>query len=759
MSSIRLTFASDFPIVVVLAVTVVAIASVWFFYKRVRGTVPARTYKWLVVIRIVAMAILLLALFRPVLSFQRSLFEKSLLLVLVDSSKSMSIRDFPNLPGRLERVQNALLSRHGLVGQVQDDFMVSFFQFGGDIERCESRGDLKRLKAEADATDLSAAAAGATATVEKADVAGVLIFTDGQHNGPTDAVKELASLGVPVYPVGVGSKLLEQKSFTDILISAVDSKRSVAVKNTAQINVLVEAVGLGDRMVPVILKQEGVEVAREQIVLDSRKGNQKVLLKFTPQELGQFAFSVEIPPDSSERIRENNVATFPMIVTDPKLKVLYIEGTLRWEYKFLKRTLELDPTVQVLCLVKTGQGAFYQQGNVEDIKLKDFPQQKKELEKFDVLIIGDLDRSHFSAEQMAMVKACVKQKMGLLMLGGYNSFGPGGYAGTPIEEVLPVAVGGRDAGQDKDEFLMKLTPEGMDHPIFAGCTDFFAGRRQEVPKLLGCVRVRAPKPSGRVLGVHPDRYGATGPLVVLAVQEFGDGRTAALTVDSTWKWYFQMRSLGQDSPYVKFWGQLMRWLAGRDQVEKSAQAGLTAFLDKAYYEPGETARIFARAQDDQGQSTNLAYITASIRGRRGKPRKLQLPPTPGAPGEYEIEFTPSGTGDYTVKMDATLDKAKLGHVELKFQVGKSNLEFDKLDLNDDLLRRIADASGGEYFGLISLDKLADKLRRTLREKRIYREIDFWGSGFLGIPPSAWVFLVFVGLVTSEWILRKQGHLA
>jgi len=631
------------------------------------------------------------------------------------------------------------------------------------LERCDSRGDLKAIKPEAEATDLSAAAAGATATVEKADVAGVLVFSDGQHNGPSDPVKELASLGVPVYPVGVGSKLFEQKSFSDILIAGVDAKRTVAVKNTAQINVLVEAVGFGERMVPVILKQDDVEVARASVLLDNRKGNQKVTLKYTPDKVGQYSFTVEIPPEGSERIRENNRASFPMIVTDPKLRVLYVEGTLRWEYKYLKRTLEADPSIQALCLIKTAQGTFYQQGNIDDIKLRGFPTKKADLRSFDVLVLGDLDRTHFTAEQMAMIKESVAAGMGLLMIGGYNSFGAGGYAGTPVEAALPVAVGGRDIGQETAPFAMHLTPEGTTHPIFAGCADFFpsAGRgvAKDVPKLQGCVRVLRAKPGARVLAVHPDRRNDAGNLVTLAVQDFGEGRSAALTVDTTWRWYLSLRGMGKDSPYVKFWGQLMRWLAGQEEVERKTQAGITAFLDKPYYEPGETCRVSARASDDQGQLTNMAYLVATIKGRRGKPRKIQLPPAPGSSGDYAVEFTPPSPGDYVLNLTATLDRKTLGEVELKFQVGKPNLEFDKLDLDDALLKRIAAATGGDYYSLISVDKLVERLRRTQREKRIYRELDIWTKGIFGIPPTVWIFAVFIAMVTGEWILRKQRHLA
>ena len=166
MTSVRLSFAPDYPVSFILAVTALVLFSVFFFYKRISGTVPAKHLKWLLGVRVAAMVILLMAIFRPVIRFQRSLFEKSTLLMLLDVSKSMSIRDFPNLPGRLERVKNSLLARNGLLASLQDDFLVSLYYFGGDVERCEGRKDIKGLEPKAEATDLSAAAAGATATVE-----------------------------------------------------------------------------------------------------------------------------------------------------------------------------------------------------------------------------------------------------------------------------------------------------------------------------------------------------------------------------------------------------------------------------------------------------------------------------------------------------------------------------------------------------------------------------------------------------------------
>ena len=75
------------------------------------------------------------------------------------------------------------------------------------------------------------------------------------------------------------------------------------------------------------------------------------------------------------------------------------------------------------------------------------PSSPEEWKKFDVIIIGDLDSSFLKRPEMEAIEQRVAEGAGLIMIGGQNSFGPGGYKGTPIEKALPVTVG--DAGQPR----------------------------------------------------------------------------------------------------------------------------------------------------------------------------------------------------------------------------------------------------------------------------------------------------------------------
>ena len=151
---------------------------------------------------------------------------------------------------------------------------------------------------------------------------------------------------------------------------------------------------------------------------------------------------------------------------------------------------------------------------------------------------------------------------------------------------------------------------------------------------------------------------------------------------------------------------------------------------------------------------------------------------PGTAGEYEGTFEPPAPGGYAATVSATLNDEPLGEkVEFDFRVGSPNLEFDALDLNERLLKRIASETGGQYCSLIRLDDLIGNLRAAERRKRSHREVSLWdylvmpvvdvtrGIGFLhrflsflAKDPQG-MFFVFLVLVAAEWTIRKRRMLS
>jgi len=755
LSDIKIMLAEGWSPLSCLAVTLITVLSVLFFYRRIQGTVPSRRLVELVALRCVAMGALLLCLFRPVLSYQQKLLEKSTLICLVDTSRSMSVRDYPNLPDRLGRVKDAVLKSPDFLQRLNENFDLAWFAFSDSITPLNDVKELADLKPEGEATNIVRALKIAMATRPKEELAGIVLFSDGVDTSAGARAKKILSQSVPIYAVGVGSRLREQANFKDIKVAGIEANRTMPVKNANEVRVLVDAIGYPDRKVKVILKEGDKEVARESLVLDNRDGNQIVKLKYTPRQTGQFTLTASIPVDPAERNSENNFATFPVVVIEARIRVLYLEGTLRTEYKFLRRALEFDPNIETLCLVETAGNLFLQQGSIKDIRFNRLPEKAEEFEKFDVIIFGDIERARFKDQALENIKNHVKEGAGFLMIGGYKTFGPGGYTGSPIEEILPVQCGGRDMGQEKKPFYLKLTAEGENHPIFAGCKEFFMTESggtgsKLLPRLRGCVRVGALKPGATLLAVDPEAKIDGKPLTVLAVQQYGAGRTAAFTADTTWQWQMFMKALGQKTPYYKFWGQLIRWLAGREETERKEKPGVFAFTDKSLYQPGEKVQITAFVRDSEGQATKLAQVTAKII-RKKETSEIRLNPNPDRVGEYTGEYESWGPGNYKLKVVATLENKPLGEATVKFQVGQPNLEFDRLDIDESFLRKLSVSTGGRYFPLVTLYELTDYLDERIQEKRLRKEIKLWQTPFL--------FCAFILLITGEWILRKTQRLS
>ena len=354
-----------------------------------------------------------------------------------------------------------------------------------------------------------------------------------------------------------------------------------------------------------------------------------------------------------------------------------------------------------------------------------------------MILLGDLDSSYWKPQTMALLVQRVREGAGLLAFGGYHSLGPGGYGATPIEAILPVLTGDRNIGQITDPFLPILTPAGRDHPIFANIGKFFptvdlaASSRRAATA--GRLRTgQGARPGALVLATHP---GQDDKLPVLAVQPVGKGRSAVFTSDTTRNWQQVPRAMDQESPFARFWGQMIRWLANRT-AEVKAAAGITARTDKAYYEPDSAITVQAAVRDKDGEGTDQAGVVAQVKTPRGKTDTVTLAPVAGSAGSYQGTFEPKQPGTYEIDVEGRLGEVVLKAEPTTAEVGRPNLEFDRLDLDDAQLSRIAEATGGRYFHISTADQLIAELDRKEKRRHVSLEQPLYFPGSSGSSSSA-----------------------
>jgi uncharacterized membrane protein len=767
---------------VLLMAAIAASCTAWvlFFYLRLFTYLGRMPMAVLIVLRVLAILILVLLIFKPTWSYEERLERRTDLCILVDSSRSMSVSDYPDTPNRMAM---AVRQVQQYLGRLETAFDLKLYSFDTHAEAVQGN---PWPDPTGDATNLSRSIKDVLAAADRPKTTALIVMSDGLHNSGGSVPDEVAALGPPpVYAVGIGTDLTATSGYQDIALENIRAPEEATANNLTRLVAEVSAVGLADRSVRVELREiqntapltrppatlspqrggegrgegESTVLASEPLRLASRPGVQTVTLSFTPTTTGRHTYTVRIPPDPAERRTENNERAVHMLVVDPKIRVLYIENA-RPEYKPLKESLESDPNVELLALVQVKRGEFLQSGNMTGLKLAGFPQTPEDMRKFDVFILGDLDRSYLSAAQMANLKAAVAEGRGLLAIGGSNSFGPGGYEGTAVEETLPVAVGPRTMGQETTPFILRLTPEGLNHPIFTGTRDFFSYQAQtpkeKLPLLLGCNVLGLPKPGASVLAVHPERRTDAGaPLPVLVVHAYGKGRAAAFAADTTFRWYLPFRALGRESPYTRFWGQMVRWLASKEIVPQSTEPGVTVVLAKPFYNPGEKITVKARVRAEEGRATHLATVTGLLMDAGGKRKDLALALSAGGGGEYVTVLDPPDPGTYRLIVEARKDGKRLGADETEVVVGRPNQEFERLGIDRGLLKKLAQATGGEFYEPANFGDLVERLRSASLREDMHRELGVQTvPGLFGI-----LFGAFLVLVTGEWLLRKYYQLA
>ncbi len=733
-------------------VTALAIGLVTLFYWRAFRTLKPRQWQILLALRVLAILTIVLLLFRPVLSHYKELSQRRSVVFLIDTSASMGIADDSSGKSRIEQAREQVAV---WTEKLQETLSLHVIEFSERPRLLPDAKQIPTLAATGKATSISRALVAAARVVPRKDIEAVFLVSDGVHNTARSPEEIAVNMGMPVHCVGVGASLRNDATYRDIQVVGLDCPDTFMLNNKARITAAVEGVGLAGRVIRVILDEDEKPIGEAELTLDEVEGAQEVQFEFRPTVVGRHAYSVRVPPIPEEKIDENNQRSAMATVVEPGIRVLYLEGTLRGEYgAIVQRFLAKDPDLEFCALVQTRPNEFLKRSNIEGLELASLPTSAEEVSTFDVFILGDLDSSYIKPEQQALIAQRVREGAGLIMLGGYHSLGPGGYGSTAIGEILPVLLGQREIGQITDPFLPKLTPDGNHHPIFANIADFFPtttsqAKRPGLPELDGCTRVASPRPGATVLATCPVEVTAEGEMPLLAVQPVDKGRTAVFCGDTTRKWQQGPVAMDQESPFLQFWGQLVRWAAGRS-TEVEARASVVSSTDKGYYEPDEEVLIAAVVRDEKGEGALGAKVAAKVRDPAGRITEVELSLAAGSAGHYEGRCTPVSAGGYEILVSAKLGELSLESEKLSIEVGRPYLEFEKLDLDEKLLAGIAAATSGRYVHISTADSLIDQLDRTEQKRRVRFETP------LAVPVPLWFF--FVGVLTTEWVLRRRFQL-
>ncbi len=742
----------------------------------------------LAVTRLLVLGLIVAAIFEPSATLKQTHTEKRRLPILVDVSESMSVKDqrkrsedigeaavalgilpLSSTPGDVKRsamaldgkqrraidsasrldLATSLLSKSAgeMLGAIDADLDVSYHAFGESLQRLGGSGvkeSLATLRPESPETSIGGALETLTKTERGASLAGVVLVSDGldtSSRGVESVVRDLGARGIPVYTVPVGVADPDDVSIRNVIMQDV-----AFTGDKVPVRVQLQSKGYEKRTAELTVSLNGRSVARQSVTFEGGLQFEDIFFNVDVAERGAARIGVEIEAFSDESTAANNRVERSVRVVNEKINVLCIEGSARWEFRYLRAMLKRDPRINATFIATRAQPGLAQ-GSAEYIA--SFPEDRKEAFAYDLVILGDVDSAFFSAEAFKRLEELVKDRGGsLLMLCGAR-FAPASYSGTPVERMLPVGFDPVAEWEDVDESVYPvLTPEGRSSLVMTLESDRdendLAWSRvaplDRIPPLL------APRPGATVLAELSDTQSRPERYPLVAWQRYGTGKCMMMASDRLWLLRFKTG----DKYHWRVWSQCVQFLTLSRLMGEHKRIRLET--DRATYPVGGRVMLYANLLDDDYEPLTQAGFeievsALDIDGAKGDPQRVTLRPDKSNPGLYEGYFSPPRAGSYRVEANAN-DQPLSNSTE--FQVADLRPELANTDMQIDRLRRISELSGGKVLSALEFRNLPALLNLEAHTSTVRVDRSLWDNSL--------VVLLLIGLLGFQWILARRYDL-
>ncbi len=812
--------------VTVLIVVPVIVLFCAIIYRRENKTAPNASRFFMSIVRMMLILLLFLILSEPVLYMEWQNVKESYVVVLLDDSKSMTLIDkivdektqlklaqaveianagdkelkyaqkeslaklrridLLNLalanrmfdpkegPGRLTTVEK-LAERYNLRVYAFSDHLeevsAEFTKEGAERRKAAGEPPAPNLEATGESTAIGEMMAQVMNELRGQPVAAIVLVTDGRTTNGQDPVtwtRMQAEHGLvpPIYAVGVGNPADPQ----DIVVVDVTAPDVARARDKVEFKVKVKSSGFDGETVHISLQdKEGREMAGADLLLEGKDKEQEKEIVHSFEKPGDFELKLCIPPRPEEILDNNNSRPHAIKIVDHKIKVLFVDGYPRWEYRYLKNALIRDDTMVVSCFLQSADMDFPQEGSHGTPPLLAFPTDRKELFEYDVILMGDVDVQTLVdpdkvQETMQNLSDFVEDiGGGIAFMAGFRD-DPKSYRSTPLAKLLPVVLedsGSEGVGMEivqTESFHPRLTEEGKRHTLMKLDEDpqmsarlWEEGAPDCLPGLFWFFQVKRAKPAAQVLAEHPSARNTQGKaLPIIAVQPYGRGRTLFVGTDETWRWRF----VRGDKYFYAFWEKAMEYLRGGKLLGGKKYDVKT---DKPTYTLGERVHIVARVRDDQYNPLTDPTYTATLETPSGVKKEIVMNLIKDKKGEYEWTEPALEVGLYHIWVGPDVIGEEKERAYATFEVKMPTREFEDPLMDKKSLEAIAEASdpakktNARFLPLYDLDQLPELVKEPAEVlKPESKEKDLWNS------PG--VFLLFALLITLEWVLRKKFRL-
>ncbi|MBH56796.1 MAG: hypothetical protein CMJ82_06385 [Planctomycetaceae bacterium] len=602
-------------------------------------------------------------------------------------------------------------------------------------------------------TDLGAAIFEAVTSEPGQQVHAVVLMGDGRqtaYRSEVDirqAINELRRRGVPLIgvPFGREGDVYQSK---DVAIEQLPQQFRVFSGNDVTIDAIARLRGVLGSPVQVQLKltpQNGDPQILQTIEVTATEADdiQPVQFTMTAAQPGVYMLEVEAESADGEIMLANNRQIAYLTVLEGGLRVLYLYGNRLGEQLEMRRSLASSPDIEL------------SEAYIRHLSNRDWPDPRSNIlanQEFDVLLIEDVHADAIGQQNLQAVADAVEDGKGLMMLGGYYSFGPGAYRESPLAAVLPIEMEVFERQEVGAELPIRKVfhldrevgmKPAITHPLTTiGNTDKIW---QQLPSLRGANLFQGVKPAGQII-LNSDR---DEPLMVTT--QYGLGRVVAFAGDSTWQWARN----GYGDTLRRFWRQNILWLARRENLQ---QRDVWLKLEQRRFVPGSEIS-FEMGVDVIGsdapapESLRWEVTLLSADGEKAVSVSRREGVWYGRMDDLE---TP---GEYKLVAEVLRDNTSLGQAQVSFQIVDNQPERHNPLADFQQFSRLSEMTAEQGGEVVTPEELPEALQKII-DKASQEQVEVQVSWQLGATTSsAWFLLTLISLLfTSDWVLRKKWGL-
>lgn len=680
-----------------------AAALIWSYY----GIRKIPQTRWLVFFRISLFIILLFGLLQPQIT--RRFVEKKPLKwnVYIDNSTSIGYHQIHSLAALNAGIKETLedLEDRGV--------QLDWYHFGGVVTPIK-RGEV--ITATDASTDLGNVLAHARQDQQN-DLAGIIMFTDGQPTQGLDPLQVAENLRIPVYIVGIGDTI----PLVDVAIQSIDVP-TVAIKGeVVDATVTITASGTLQERLNVTLFQKKKILGSRFVQVSGDGALTSARFRFKPDALGKTTYRVQVSSVEDEINILNNRQAFTLMVLKDRYRIALLTGAPNFNTPVIKRILIAQPRVQL--------DHFVQYGRKFRPAIKSFWETPYDLIVFDNFPVQSLSKQW----QRIFAKKLIAQQSSLAWIVGPDVTVETAATLFPFFYV-------RDIGEvlEKDiAYSWNFTENVRDLPLPAnGGMRLSNIDQSELPPVTLGLQLEGMPGETRVIA----RLAASVDVPLLLIGEKESLRSALWTTPDLYQVYFKLTGSENSELVYDLWTGMATWL-----MRTSGDNDMYFRLDKELYQQGELITVTGnRIGEDSplSQAAMTIYrdslIVNSTELRYNPERRRwegQL--WASVPGEYEYEIN-FNNGITTSRQTGN------------FRVSESQIELNKVFLNRNLLARIAEQTGGKYFSWASRAELKDYIQpQSVAEVIVNKR---------KLTESRWILGLIIALLTAEWALRRKNGL-